>query len=235
MIYSICPEFEAGKLTIETIRLIPDISCTKVFRFLRHLHGRREIEVQTLIEEGLSKRLYGDPARVHQVLLNLVGNALKFTEKGKITIQLTIQSEDDQTVIVKYSVTDTGIGLTESDRDCLFAPFYQVDSTTKRKHGGAGLGLNISKRLVELMHGEIGVESEKGVGSTFWFTVPFSRKSDKKESGEYQTFGLDARLQATKKSVLVVEDSPLLQTMTLRQLQSLVESKSGTRWASLSG
>jgi signal transduction histidine kinase len=117
----------------------------------------------------------GDPIRITQVLLNLTGNAIKFTERGRITVQSFLESRSESELTVRFEVSDTGIGIAGDDQDKLFDPFTQVDNSTTRSYGGTGLGLAISSQLVKLMGGKIGVVSELGKGSTFWFTLPLKR------------------------------------------------------------
>ncbi len=164
--------------------------------------------------------LSGDPARINQVLLNLMGNAVKFTDRGQIDVDVSILKRDEDRTLVKFSVTDTGIGLDEQEKKMLFTPFTQADESTTRKYGGTGLGLTISKLLVELMDGEIGTESQKGQGSTFWFSVPFFHTSEiiLKRYTASVTFNLGT---ASQGKVLVVEDNPVLRSLALKQLETL--------------
>ena len=116
-------------------------------------------------------RLYGDPLRLGQILLNYVGNAIKFSECGPITIRASVAEEDNQSVLLRLEVEDQGIGLTPEQQARLFRPFSQADDSISRKYGGTGLGLIIAKRLATLMSGEVGVNSAPGVGSAFWLTA----------------------------------------------------------------
>ncbi len=143
----------------------------------------------------------GDPGRLRQILINLAGNAFKFTKRGEVSVQAFLESEDDQEVTIKFSVTDTGIGIPEDKQKFLFECFTQMDSSTTRQFGGTGLGLAISKQLTEIMNGEIGVKSQEGVGSEFWFTVKLSKQADH-ESADKPDFSNLAGLR-----VLIVDNN----------------------------
>ncbi|MTV50178.1 PAS domain S-box protein [Heliobacillus mobilis] len=144
-------------------------SVTKLFANRAQEKG---IVLTTNISSQSAPLLWGDPNRIRQVLLNLVNNAMKFTECGNVTVDVQVESESGSELWVRFAVTDTGIGITNGVQERLFYPFTQADSSTSRRFGGTGLGLAISKRLVELMGGQIGVNSEPGKGSTFWFALP---------------------------------------------------------------
>ena len=117
----------------------------------------------------------GDPGRLRQILVNLVENAIKFTEKGEVLVRTELAEEQDDTVMVRFSVSDTGIGIPKDRQQAIFERFVQADGSTTRRFGGTGLGLTISKQLSEMMGGKMGVDSEPGRGSTFWFTVTLGK------------------------------------------------------------
>ena len=136
----------------------------------------KSLELVGMVTPGTPTLLRGDSGRLKQVLINLVGNAVKFTSQGSVSLLAHVESEDAETVVITFSVEDTGIGIPADRQASLFSPFTQVDGSVTRKYGGTGLGLAISRRLVELMGGRIGVESRPGAGSTFWFTTALGKQ-----------------------------------------------------------
>ncbi len=170
-------KIEAGRLELETVDF--DVRCAieETMDMLAHRAESKGIELACLIHSKVPSAVRGDPGRLRQVLLNLLSNALKFTERGEVVLSVSLESENEREAVLRASVTDTGIGIPPDRLDRLFKSFSQVDASTTRKFGGTGLGLAISKQLVELMGGEIGVESEIGRGSTFHFTVRLEKPS----------------------------------------------------------
>lgn len=221
---------EAGKLTLENIyfELGPLVEGTA--RQIAWRAFEKGLSLHTFVDPAIPG-LRGDPGRVRQVLLNLAGNAVKFTDHGEVVLQAVLEEEDDLRASIRFEITDTGIGIPEKSREQLFRPFVQVDGSTTRKYGGTGLGLSISKRLVELMGGRIGVHSEEGRGSTFWFTVNLERAPETSvmiEGGRKTEGGHSRTVPETGpappgggKMILLAEDNTANQKLTLLLLKKM--------------
>ncbi|MCH1918083.1 response regulator [Shewanella sp. A3A] len=164
-------KIEAGKLDIETVPFQLDNLLEDLADMFSLRAADKQLELLFSVAASVPGALIGDPLRLYQVLVNLMGNALKFTEQGEVMLSITELSRNGQEIELKFAVKDTGIGLTQEQQQKLFQSFSQADSTTTRRYGGTGLGLAISKQLSQLMGGEIGVESLYGHGSTFYFTA----------------------------------------------------------------
>ncbi|MGD2036557.1 MAG: PAS domain S-box protein [Desulfobacterales bacterium] len=195
-------KIEAGKLDMESI----DFNLDEVLDNLANLvtvkaQEKKDLEVLFATAQDVPRFLVGDPLRLGQILINLANNAVKFTEKGEIVVSTELLKRDDGRVSLKFAVSDTGIGLTQEQAARLFQSFTQADTSTTRKFGGTGLGLAISKRLVEMMNGEIWVESEPGQGSRFNFTAVFGRGEEKAK----RHFATSSDMRGMK--VLVVDDN----------------------------
>jgi two-component system sensor histidine kinase/response regulator len=169
-------KIEAGKLELETIDFDLRMALEAVTEILALNAAEKGLALVSLIDPGVPLAFRGDAGRLRQILVNLGGNAVKFTSRGKVALRASLIREDVRSATVRFAVTDTGIGIPQDRLPILFSPFTQVDSSTTRKYGGTGLGLAISKQLAELMGGRIGVESQQGKGSTFWFTVVFQKQ-----------------------------------------------------------
>ncbi len=165
-------KIEAGKLELERLPVSVRSLVEDVTTMLAPQAYGKGLELVSLVHADVPGTLIGDPARLRQVLTNLVANATKFTDNGDVVIRVLSESAEEGSNTLRFEVADTGIGIPAERIDRLFKSFSQVDSSTTRRHGGTGLGLAISKALVEMMGGEVGVESEYGTGSTFWFRVP---------------------------------------------------------------
>jgi PAS domain S-box-containing protein len=203
---------EAGKLELESLDFDVRETVEDVARLLSIQAAVKELEVVVSLDPSLPDLVKGDAGRLRQVLINLGGNALKFTKEGEIGIELQVLEHSATGTRVRCEVRDTGVGIPADRLDKLFKPFSQVDSSTTRKFGGTGLGLSISKRLVELMGGDIGVQSEPGVGSTFWFTAYFEA------SGEQAARGAPKLAPLNGQRILVVDDNATNRKVLMGQL-----------------
>lgn len=170
-------KMESGKFTLECIPFSIRDQIRSTIDTLRIRAAEKNIELQVDIDAELPEWSFGDPIRLSQVLLNIADNALKFTEKGEVRIRATVSGRTEDEVNVHFEISDTGVGIDPSKLSQIFDQFTQEDESVTRKFGGTGLGLAISKTLIELLGGKIEVESEKGKGSRFWFTLPFRRAS----------------------------------------------------------
>jgi PAS domain S-box-containing protein len=171
-------KIEAGKLEMENIDFDIRVAVEGAIDIFSVKMEKKCLEFSCFISPEVPSLLRGDPGRLRQVLINLTGNAIKFTKSGEVRIIVTMAEETDSHVTVRFNVKDTGIGIPADRMGRLFKPFSQADASTTRKYGGTGLGLSISKQIAELMEGQIGVESKEGKGSTFWFTVVLEKQPD---------------------------------------------------------
>lgn len=211
-------KIEAGKLELDTVPFNVIYATQDATRLMAAAAKNKGLALTHQIDTGIPELLIGDPERFRQLLLNLVGNAVKFTHRGEVSVTAQLLSEDQNTATIKFEVKDTGIGIAEDERKYLFVPFAQVDSSSTRKFGGTGLGLAICKHMIEKMHGQIGVESEKGKGSTFWFTIPFPKTASHAADMASRR---PTVLMPVEPTVLVVEDNSILQDLASKQLANL--------------
>jgi signal transduction histidine kinase/DNA-binding response OmpR family regulator len=204
---------EAGRVRLEAIDFSPKHVVEESVELFAEAAANKGIELALDVEAGVPEMVIGDPGRLRQVLINLVANAIKFTESGEVVVRARHHSSKGPGVAIHFEVADSGIGLTEDEQARVFSTYSQVDSSTTRRHGGTGLGLAIARMLTQLMGGEIGVQSEKGIGSRFWFSALF------RESG---ATGLPARHQSdlAGTAVAIVDDNRTNRTIVERYVQS---------------
>lgn len=230
-------KIESGKLRLESVAIDPLTVVESSAELLAAQACEKGLTMTSYVSPRMPPVLLGDPMRLKQILVNLAGNAVKFSDSGHIAIRATVSKEIEDGVTVRFSVSDSGIGIEPEDRAKLFEPFMQLKSK-KPKPEGTGLGLSICKRLVELMGGEIGVESAPGAGSTFWFTVPMKFCATNTRSSPSQ-----GSLKGVR--VLVVDDDPLLRRilrvylrawkMNSEEASSGVEALEKLRFAAFKG
>jgi two-component system sensor histidine kinase/response regulator len=192
---------EAGQLTFERLDFDLESAIEGAVDLLAERAGAKNIELALLVDRAVPTALCGDAGRLRQIIVNLVGNAVKFTERGEVLVHASLETETPADALIRVEVRDTGIGVPASAQSRLFEAFTQADGSTTRKFGGTGLGLTIAKRLIELMGGEIGMTSLDGQGSTFWFTARFE-----KQVGAAQTSPAPVPALAGRR-VLVVDDN----------------------------
>ncbi len=214
---------EAGKLTLEDIPFNLLAETAYISRLLEPKAREKGLVYREGIAADVPAELRGDPLRLRQILLNLTGNAVKFTARGGVTLRVSVDGTDGNRIRLRFTVTDTGPGIPEKARENLFQPFTQADPSTTRRYGGAGLGLSICKRLVDLMGGEIGFASEPGAGSVFWFTVPLKeQKSTEKTVPDLSPAVTPPPVwPVSPGSILVTEDSAVNRRLLLAQLHRL--------------
>jgi PAS domain S-box-containing protein len=194
-------KIESGHLTLENINFGLRSTVESTAESMAVLSHTKGLELAVEILPEVPDSLVGDPGRLRQIIVNLTGNAIKFTERGEVVIKAALESETDDASVLHFTVRDTGIGIPPDKLDAIFESFTQADSSTARRYGGTGLGLSISRQLVKLMDGSIWVESSPGVGSTFHFTVQFHLQAGKQVS----TPGRDVNLEGIR--ALVVDDN----------------------------
>lgn len=211
-------KIEAGQMSVENVDFRLDEVLDGVVNLLALRASEKSLEFFLLPDPAIPSHLLGDPLRISQVLVNLTANALKFTENGQVVVRTHCLERQGEVLRVKFAVTDSGIGMTPEQIDRVFRSFSQADSSTTRKFGGTGLGLSICKRLVELMGGEIGVESQPAQGSTFFFTIPLTI-SPEPHSQEEDGVRTPPSLQGLK--VLVVDDNAMARSIMCELLESL--------------
>ncbi len=216
-------KIEAGKVTLEQESVHIGALVANVASMLHQRAEEKQLAV-AIEADTPSSRLLGDTTRLQQALLNYAGNAIKFTEHGRITLRARVQEEDTESVLLRFEVQDTGIGIAAEDLARLFCSFEQVDNTATRKYGGTGLGLAITKRLAELMGGAAGAESEPGAGSTFWFTARLKKDTQGQQpvvAGDWDIDEETLKKNYRQRRILLVEDEPVNREVALSMLEEV--------------
>ncbi|HEV2217444.1 MAG TPA: response regulator [Candidatus Dormibacteraeota bacterium] len=205
-------KIEAGRVRMETIDFSPKHVTEEAVELFAEPASNKGIELIVDVEPDIPEVVVGDPGRLRQVLLNLIGNAVKFTDVGEVVVRARRVETKGRGVLLRWEVSDTGIGLSEDETGQIFSTYSQVDSSTTRRHGGTGLGLAIARMLTQLMGGDIGVDSTKGVGSRFWFTALF------RESESAAATSSTGDLTGT--SVAIIDDNRTNRVILERYLDS---------------
>jgi len=213
-------KIEAGKLQLDAIEFQPVEMVEGVMDLLRHHAAEKGLELICDVHPNVPATLRGDPARLRQVLVNLAGNAVKFTEHGEVVVSAEVESRESRRVVMLFSVRDTGIGIPEDRQQEIFASFTQADGTITRKYGGTGLGLAVSTQIVELMGGSIWVESTVGRGSVFSFRVILDVSKTTRSSSESDTRIPDPHDILNGRRVLIVDDNEANRRILCRMLES---------------
>ncbi len=209
-------KIEAGQIEFEKIRFSLNDDIDEVNKMLAYKAKEKSLYLKVTHDPAIPNTLIGDPVRVRQVIINLVNNAIKFTSHGGVDIKTVLVEKNEQLCIIKVCVSDTGIGLSEDGKKRLFKSFSQADATTTRKYGGTGLGLAISRNLTLMMQGDIGVDSELGKGSTFWFTMKLNYSEEDLELEKKR----QTRSSAQKPlRILVAEDNSINQRVARFNLE----------------
>ena len=215
-------KIEAGRFSLESVPVQMEALVANVMSMVHERVQAKGLNLDSEVPH-LAGALLGDPTRLQQALLNYVTNAVKFTERGGIVIRLVVEAEDAQSMTLRFEVEDSGIGIPEDALPRLFSAFEQADASTTRHYGGTGLGLAITRKLASLMGGEAGVRSQRGVGSTFWFTVCLAK--DDRAFATLPVAGGDPgerlRSDFAGRRVLLVEDEPINREIALIQLEDL--------------
>ncbi|MCA8003190.1 hybrid sensor histidine kinase/response regulator [Burkholderia metallica] len=219
-------KIEAGQMTIEAIPFDLAEAIEQTGAMFEPLATAKGLQYDVIVDDALASRYVGDPVRIRQIAANLVGNAIKFTDRGDVTLEVYLRDDADPASPVVIGVSDTGIGMTDAQRAALFRPFTQADTSITRRYGGTGLGLALTKHLTQMMDGAIDVKSAPGEGSTFVVTLPLRAATDTEIARHRaETADADASTVAARPAlaarVLVVDDHPVNRTLQQSQLVTL--------------
>lgn len=214
-------KIEAGKLDLESIEFAPRELLNHVVRMMRVSAEAKGLAITTDVADVVPARLRGDAGRLRQVLVNLCGNAIKFTERGSVTVAVNAAASAMGGMMLRLEVRDSGVGIPADRVHTLFKPFTQVDASTTRRYGGTGLGLSIVRRLAELMGGEAGVQSREGAGSTFWFTARFDVAGERAAVPPTPAPAALETARCAGKRILLAEDNVVNEKVATRFLEKL--------------
>ncbi len=222
-------KIESQKIVLEEIEINPEKLVSDIFKILRVNADQRNNKFVLNVDKNVPECIVGDKLRLNQIITNLVGNAIKFTDKGQISVEIKLESETENGYVLKFAVTDTGIGIEKSKLDYIFESFTQEKSDITRLYGGTGLGLTITKKLINLQKGDIFVESTPGEGSCFWFRLPFLKGEKKNLKITDQENDIIKDLDGMK--VLIVEDNDINRLVARKFLEEwkveVVEAEDG--------
>ncbi|MDF1662908.1 MAG: ATP-binding protein [Planctomycetota bacterium] len=219
-------KIEAGEFELEAIDFDIAEVLTGLENVVAHSAEKKGLDFSIDLDSELPAEFIGDPGRLTQILINLVGNAIKFTAEGSIQVRVTVVEQDSKTITLRFEIIDTGIGIASDKLSLLFRSFSQVDASTNRKYGGTGLGLDISRNLAEMMNGEIGVDSELGVGSVFWFTAqlglcePVKVEAETSRSAKSEALAFEHLPDRRYEPVLVVDDNSVNRMIIAKLLEN---------------
>ncbi|HWR57856.1 MAG TPA: response regulator, partial [Thermodesulfovibrionales bacterium] len=206
---------EAGKLSLDIVDFDLRQTVEGVIDTLSTQASEKGLELASFVHPDVPSLLRGDSGRIRQVLLNLASNAVKFTDRGEVVVRADLMKDTNDVATIRFSVTDTGVGIPEDKLNVIFESFTQADGSITRRHGGTGLGLSISKRLVELMGGEIGVESNVNKGSLFWFSLALQKQKTRR-------IGMEASMSdVTGMKVLIADDNETNRKILVKMVESL--------------
>ncbi|MEI7606386.1 MAG: ATP-binding protein, partial [Rhodospirillaceae bacterium] len=217
-------KLEAGKVTIETTPFPLRTTVADVLGFARATATAQSLVIDLTVAAEVPERVVGDPTRLNQILFNLLNNAIKFTERGFVHLRMSVAGRDGGTVTVLIEIEDSGIGIEPARLNVLFKAFSQADQSTTRRFGGTGLGLAITRKLIDLMGGDIGVDSEPGKGSRFWFTLPFAVADGLGGSADAADAAPQTKAPPRPLRLLLAEDNPVNRMLVRSMLEKFGHS-----------